>query len=102
MEGISIQLDGGILIATMMSAFSHRIKNRGATYDETVVLCDRASEIMASRSESIMDGCARIVAAMVANGHDHRSVISHANAVFAVAGVEVADELYKSLVSERN
>lgn len=90
------------LVNTQMAAYVERLRSRGATFDEATASSQRASAEMFRRSQSLISRCAFHVASMVDAGSDGALISGYANAAFAIAGVELADEMFQSLIAERN
>lgn len=102
MDDEALPFDIKSLANTQMAAYVERLRSRGATYDEAAASCQKASSEMFRRSQSLVSRCAFNVASMVAAGTDDSMISGYANAAFALAGVELADEVFQSLIAERN
>lgn len=99
----TISLDGESMMSAMAAAYVHRLRERGASYEESVRMSERAAGTMADSIGSLMRRASESIYTLYANGVRSQKVFdTNAIAVFSVAGVSLADEMFKSLISERN
>lgn len=103
MDTQTFRFDGDALMSTMAAAFVHRLKDRGVSFSQAQQLAAKAAERLASRVTAAQSKVAESTYLLVLGGSEAQGNIdSNASAVFAVAGVEAADEVFLTLVAESN
>jgi hypothetical protein len=86
----------------MVSCTMARLESIGWSEDEARHVCDKAIDMMVKRAPSTLERMAQVCGSAASDGAPGRVLNMLASALFAVGGVEIADELNKSRLASMN
>lgn len=101
MESLSLNADS--LMAAMAASYVHRLRDLGISFSDALSISEKAAERMVDRMEETQSRAAESIAILMSHGVRSAEMFNtNAAAVFSIAGVNLADEMFKSLIAERN
>ena len=93
-----VRLDENELTSLLIMASVKRLLSLGHAAETGLALGDRVNEIVKQRIDQIREKCAKDLYLLHGNGAPQDSMQISAMATFAVAGVEIADQVHREAV----
>lgn len=99
----SIEFDPVLFTKLMSTAAAKRLKRKGHSYETIEKINERIVEKLMEKAKGAILDAAKDISVMIANGCTDQEMLRIAlTAACAVAGVEVADDVHKSLIAQLN
>ena len=101
-QEVSLKIDMAEMLSIMCAAIVKRLHGFGMTYEQIADLREKATSMIGRRIEAIKQRCSDDLDSMFSEGcHDEFDLLNNARATFALAGIEVADDVRNSFIAER-
>jgi hypothetical protein len=97
-----LEIDENMMFGVMMAALVRRLKGRGWSKENAERIASKAIEKAKKRMAPMMDGLSEELGAAYAGGASEVTLRLLVTSAYAVAGVDVADDLTRTSIAERN
>jgi hypothetical protein len=97
-----LEIDENQMRGVMMAALVRRLKDRGWSKENAERIANKAIEKATKRATPMMAALSEELSAAYAAGASEMTLRLLVTAAYAVAGVDVADDLTRTSIAERN
>jgi hypothetical protein len=97
-----LEIDENAMCSVMMATLVRRLKDRGWSKENAERIASKAIEKAKKRAIPMMAALSDELGAAYENGADENTLRVLVTSAYAVAGVDVADDLTRTSIAERN
>jgi len=99
MENLTVTIDRDQLLRILLTSAANRLRSRGYRGENAAAFANAINDLFESTKKEIQSECVRTLANARANGADSQDFVALALALFATAGVDIADRAIRERVS---
>jgi len=99
MKNLTVTIDGDQLLHILLTSAANRLRSRGYRGENAFAFANAINDLLESRKKEIQSECASTLTNARANGADSQVLVALSLALFATAGVDIADRVIRERVA---